>query len=341
VVRLTAQDASQLTRVNGHPGVLLRIGQQNGTNTTDVADAVVAALPGLRASLPAGAELIVVQDASQFVRTSIGGVRSELITAVLLTSIVLFLFLHSPRIAFIVLLSIPTTLLGALIAMSFMGFSLNFLSMLGLTLSIGILVDDSIVVLESILRRLEGGDEPTEAAINGRAQIGLAALAITLVDVVIFAPVGLVRGQVGGFFREFGFTIAATTLISLGVSFTLTPLLSAKLMRLKHGTGWITRFGNAWDRGFARLERGYERVLRWSLHHRLPTLALASLSLVFGVWLLASGRVGTEFFPQNDQGFVTISTQAPPGTTLAAHDAAMRQVEQRLMQVPEVKNITA
>ena len=167
--------------------------------------------------------------------------------------------------------------------MQMMGFSFNFLSTLGLTLTIGILVDDSIVVLENILRRLGRGEPPREAAVNGRAEIGLAAVAITLVDVVVFAPVGLVSGQIGGFFREFGFTIAAATLISLVVSFTLTPMLAARFLKhrpVSFGRNPAARFGRAWDRGFANLEHrsaifrhavtdtdvldpaGYARVLR-------------------------------------------------------------------------------
>lgn len=260
-VRLAAKEASQVTRLNGRSGVLLRITKQNGANTTDVADAVLKALPRLQTQTPPGADLMMVQDDSQFIRRSISGVRDELIVAVLLTSLVLFLFLHNPSIAFIALLSIPTTLLAALIVMRLMDFSLNFLSMLALTLSIGILVDDSIVILESILRRLEDGEKPLEAAINGRAQIGLAALAITLVDVVIFAPVGLVSGFIGSLFREFGFTVAATTLLSLLVSFTLTPMLASRMVRLQEGHGRLTRFGRAWDRGFGRLEDRYRDVL--------------------------------------------------------------------------------
>src|SRR5205085_6967443 len=179
------------------------------------------------------------------------------------TSVVLLAFLHNPRAAVIVLFSIPTTLLTTFISMRVLGFSLNFLSTLGLTLTIGILVDDSIVVLENILRNLGRGEPPGAAALMGRSEIGLAAVAITLVDVVVFAPTGLVSGQIGAFFREFGFTIAAATLMSLVVSFTLTPMLAARLLKSAgHDSGGsLGPFGRAWDRGFAGLERGYRRLL--------------------------------------------------------------------------------
>lgn len=344
-VQLAARPATQITRVNRQPGVLLRVGQQNGANATDVTDAVQRVMPDMRAGLPSGSQLVVVQDNSTFIRTSINGVRDELILAVFLTAAVLMLFLHSLRVSLIVLLSIPTTLLAAFIVMRLLGFSLNVLSTLGLTLSIGILVDDSIVVLENILRRLDKGEASAEAAVNGRAEIGLAALAITLVDVVIFAPVGLVSGQIGGFFKEFGFTVAAVTLLSLVVSFTLTPLLASRLLHPEtdEARGPLARFGRRWDRGFAGLERFYARLLGWSISgwHRAVVLLVALASLVVGLALVASGAVGIEFSPQTDEGIISISTTAPPGTSLEAHDATMRQVEAQVEQVPEVQLVSA
>jgi HAE1 family hydrophobic/amphiphilic exporter-1 len=342
-VTQSATEQTQITRVDGHQALLMAVGQQNGSNLTDVTDAVRANLGKLESQLPATSRLQVVQDATPFVRNSLDGIQTELLTAVLLTSVILLLFLHNPRAATIVLLSIPTTLLTTFILMQFMGFSLNFLSMLGLTLTIGILVDDSIVVLENILRHLGRGEGPFEAALNGRAEIGLAALAITLVDVVVFAPTGLVSGQIGGFFREFGFTIAAATLMSLMVSFTLTPLLAARFLKPEneHGTGVIDRFGRWWDRGFGRLEQRYRRTLIWSLRHRLIVCLLAASTVVAGIGLVATGLVPAEFVPVSDDGYFTVSTEAPPGTSLAAHEVAMRQIEDRLRTMSEVKSITA
>jgi HAE1 family hydrophobic/amphiphilic exporter-1 len=342
-----AAEQTQVTRVNGHQAILLAIGQQNGSNLTDVTDAVNKALPRLQTALPSSSQLRVVQDSTPFVRGSLTGIEEELVTAIFLTSIVLLAFLHNPRAAAIVLVSIPTTLLTTFIAMRLMGFSLNFLSTLGLTLTIGILVDDSIVVLENIMRHLSRGETPFAAALMGRAEIGLAAVAITLVDVVVFAPTGLVSGQIGSFFREFGFTIAAATLVSLGVSFTLTPMLAAKLLRPAHetdasGSGSLfDRFGRWWDREFARLEHGYERVLRWALRRRPVVLLAAATTVVLGLLLVATGKVSTEFVPATDSGYFTVSTEAPPGTSLAGHDAAMSQIEQILMSMPDVTTVTS
>jgi len=341
-VSVTGQVATGVTRVNGHPGVLIRLTQQNGANTTAIADSIKAELPALRAQLPADAQLLVVSDTSVSIRTAIAGVQEELITAVVLTAVILLLFLHLLRVSFIVLLSIPTTLLAAFVIMGLLGFSLNELSTLGLVLSIGILVDDSIVILENILRHVALGETPPQAALIGRAEIGLAALAITLVDVVIFAPVGLVSGTIGSFFKEFGFTVAATTLMSLLVSFTLTPMLASKLLRSAtpsaQDRGPMAAFARWWNRGFTGLEERYSRLLGWSLGHRLIVLVGAFSTLVLAIVLIASGRVGVNFFPDTDQGQFTISTTMPAGTSLAAHDAVMREIEGQLLQIPEIQS---
>jgi HAE1 family hydrophobic/amphiphilic exporter-1 len=340
-VQVLGQVPTGVTRVNGHPGVLLRITQQNGANTTAIADAIQRELPQLRAQLPPDTQLVVVSDTSTAIRTSIAGVQEELITAVILTAIILLFFLHLFRVSLIVLLSIPTTLLAAFVIIGLLGFSLNELSTLGLVLSIGILVDDSIVILENILRHLAQGEAPPQAALNGRAEIGLAALAITLVDVVIFAPVGLVSGTIGSFFKEFGFTVAATTLMSLVVSFTLTPMLASKFLKhstvSEHGGGPLAAFARWWDRGFSGLERRYGALLGWSLGHRLVVLLVALSTLVLSVYLVAAGHVGVNFFPETDQGTFTVSTSMPPGTSLDAHDAVMREVEGQLLEIPEIR----
>ena len=294
--------------------------------------------------MPPGSELKLIWDGSTEIRTSLAGVQEELISAVFLTAVVLLLFLHRFRVSLIVLLSIPTTLLATLVAMQLLGFSFNILSTLGLTLTIGILVDDSIVVLENILRRLAGGDPPEQAAINGRAEIGLAAVAITLVDVVVFVPVGLVTGQIGGFFREFGFTIAAATLFSLVVSFTLTPMLAGRLLRRQSRRGRGPRP--------LRLRREVEPRVR-PARARLPPL----LHFGLGHRLLMVARRGRQrrlrhlpdrerpradrVLPRSDQGRFIVSTEMPPGTSLERHDRLMAEVETRLLALPEVDTVTA
>jgi HAE1 family hydrophobic/amphiphilic exporter-1 len=342
-VQSTGREQSQITRVNGHTGVLFRLSAQTGANTTDVSDGVNRLIPQLEAQLPPAAQLVMVQDNSTFIRTSVNGVLEELLWAIVLTSVVLLLFLHSPRVSLIVLLSIPTTLLATFSIMRVLDFSLNFISTLALILTIGILVDDSIVILENTLRHLSRGEPPRAAAINGRAEIGLAALTITLVDVVIFAPTGLVSGQVGAFFKEFGFTIAAATLCSLIISFTLTPMLASRLLKTdrQEGKGPWARFSRWWDEKFAGLEHTYHRLLQWCFRHRWAPLLAAFAFLVFGIALVPLGAVPVEFFPNIDQGSIAINTRVAPGTSLAAHDAIMRQIEGELAQVPEIHTYSA
>jgi hydrophobic/amphiphilic exporter-1 (mainly G- bacteria), HAE1 family len=340
-----ATEQTQVTRVNGHQAILIAIGQANGSNLTDVTDGVNKVIPQLGTQLPVTSQLVTVQDATPFVRGSLLGIEEELITAVILTSLILLAFLHSPRAALIVLVSIPTTLLTTFICMRLLGFSLNFLSTLGLTLTIGILVDDSIVVLENIMRHLARGELAFAAALLGRSEIGLAALAITLVDVAVFAPTGLVSGQIGAFFREFGFTIAAATLMSLVISFTLTPMLAARLLTSRSrddvSDGRLARFGHWWDAHFARLEHRYQRLLGWSLRHRPIVVGVGFATVIAGLALVATGKVSTEFVPQSDSGYFTVSTEAPPGTSLAAHDVAMQEVEQVLLGMPEVNTVAS
>ena len=342
-VTVGATEQTQVTRVNGVQAILVAVGQQSGANLTDVTDAVRKSLPAVKATLPSTSEIVVVQDTTPSVRASLTGIQEELLFAIVLTSIILLLFLHNARAAGIVLLSIPTTLLTTFILMQLMGFTLNFLSMLGLTLTIGILVDDSIVVLENILRHLARGEKPYNAALLGRAEIGLAAVAITLVDVVVFAPTGLVSGTIGGFFKEFGFTIAGATLTSLLVSFTLTPLLAARIMKsgAEKGDDLLGRFGERWDRMFERFEKRYGRILDWSLGHRFIVCFVAAASVVAGIALVSSGLIAVEFVPASDEGYFQVRTEAPPGSSLEAHDVAMQQVEQILMSMPEVKTVTA
>ncbi|MEX2446409.1 MAG: efflux RND transporter permease subunit [Dehalococcoidia bacterium] len=344
-VSRVATEQSQVTRVNGQQAILIAIGQSTGSNLTDVTDAVRANLDDARSGLPATSALVVVQDNTPFVRESILGIQEELALAVILTSVILLMFLHKWRAAGIVLLSIPATLLATFIAMQLLGFSLNFLSLLALTLTIGILVDDSIVVLENILRRLARGEPPFQAALQGRAEIGLAAVAITLVDVAVFAPTALVSGQIGGFFREFGLTIAAATLISLAVSFTLTPMLAAHFLKSEtpddRPPRGLQRFGVWWDRGFARLELRYAALLRWSLRHRMVVVSGAMTTMVAGILLLTSGRIGVEFIPVADYVYFFVETEAPPGTSLDSHDDVIRDIEAVLGEMPEVQTVTS
>ncbi len=219
----TSEDPDVISRLNGEPTVVLTIQKQTDANTVDVAQGARRELENLKRLLPPGVEFIIATDESKFVLEQQHDTYKELILAIVLVIIVIFLFLHSARATFIVSIAIPTSLIATFIPMSIFGFSLNFMTMLALSLAVGILVDDSIVVLENIDRHLKEGEPPREAALNGRAEIGLAAVTITLVDVVVFIPIAFMGGIVGQFFKSFGITVASATLFSLFVGFALTP----------------------------------------------------------------------------------------------------------------------
>lgn len=338
-VQDTTVKRTQISRSSGEDSIGLLVSKQASANVIAVADGTKKALAVLQGELPAGARLDVVTDASVFTRNSLEGVQRELIQAVLLVGVVLLIFLHTWRSTFIVLLAIPTSLIATFIMMLSMGITLNIMSLLGLTLTIGALVDDSIVVLENIFRRLEMGETPLTAAINGRSEIGVAAIAITLVDVVIFAPIAFLSGITGQFFREFGLVIVAAVLFSLLVSFTLTPMLASRWLRAPRldDRALLSRFGRVWEAGYSRLANRYRALLAWSLRHRWPVIAAGVASLATGVLLVVGSFVGTEFVPESDQSLFTLQAEMPPGTPLETTSQALSVVEARLAAWPEVE----
>jgi HAE1 family hydrophobic/amphiphilic exporter-1 len=249
-------------------------------------------------------------------------------------------FLHTLRSTVIVLFAIPASLIGTFLAMNFLGFTLNIMTTMALVLVIGVLVDDSIVVLENIYRHLQLGETPFTAALKGRSEIGLAAIAISLVDVVVYAPVAFMSGMSGQWFRSFGLVIVCAVLMSLFVAFTLTPMLASRWLRASNpaaGRGPWAGFVRRFEAGFERLRHAYERALGWALTHRwVPPLAgLLSLFLAFG--LVRAGLVKFEFIPASDNGQFTITVELPPGASLEATDAALAAVGQRLAAIPEVE----
>jgi HAE1 family hydrophobic/amphiphilic exporter-1 len=346
----TYKKVSTVQRTNGQSAVGITILKQSAANTVATADAVKTTLQTIQPDLPQGTHIDVAYDASIFTRNSLNDVTRELTQAVLLTGLVLLLFLHTFRATLIVLLAIPTSLIATLGVMYFLGLSLNMMSLMGLTLTVGILVDDSIVVLENIFRHLQLGEAPRQAALTGRGEIGFAAIAITLVDVVVFTPIAFMSGIVGQYFREFGLVIVSATVFSLFVSFTLTPLLASRWYRkgeydsdgpTRRSRNPLTLFGHAWDRGYAQLSRAYRRVLRFAVGRwtRWTVVGLSILSFVGGILLVATGVLSTEFFPAADNGALTVNLEMPPGTTLDITNAAAGRLEEQIMTWPEVKEV--
>src|SRR5579885_3419788 len=333
------KDPAIIQRVNGKESVGIIVVKSADANTIAVTDGVKKAVAQIQAGLPKGTTLDVVLDTSVFIRDSMNSLQRNLVEAVLLTGLVMLIFLHTWRSTLIVLLAIPTSMIATFMVMYILGFTLNQMSMLALALSVGILVDDSIVVLENIFRHLQLGETPWTAALKGRSEIGLAAIAITLVDVVVFVPVAFMSGIVGQFFRQFGLVVASATLLSLFVSFTLTPMLASRWLapgRPAPGFGPWRAFVDGFEWGFERLRAGYSRLLDWALRHRWVPPAVAGISLVVAFAMVPLGFVRFEFIPQTDNGFFTIVVEMPPGASLEATEGALRAIEARLAAIPEV-----
>ncbi|MDP2936490.1 MAG: efflux RND transporter permease subunit, partial [Dehalococcoidia bacterium] len=333
------KDQSFISRFNGIDSVGLLVTKQANANTMQVASDLRIAVASVEQTLPPKVQLDIAGDSSLFVRRDLDDIQTTLMLGVVLTGVVLLLFLHTIRSTIIVLLSIPTSLISTFIVMSLMGFTLNMMSMLALALTIGILVDDSIVVLENIFRHLKLGETAWTAAIKGRSEIGLAAIAITLVDVVVFVPVAFMSGVVGQFFRQFGLTIAAATLFSLFISFTLTPMLASRWLRsVEDGRSLWARFSRSWEAGYEALARGYGSLLGWGLRHRFTVLFISILAVAGALSMVPLNLVKTEFLPVEDQSRFKLIVEMLPGSTLTATDTAVRQLEERLHLVPEIQD---
>ncbi len=342
VARISAgfADRAEMSRLNRQESVGIVVQKQADANTVRVVEGVKKELERARVDLPKDLIMKVAYDQSTFLEESLADVRVSLILGALLAIIIVYVFLHNLRSTFIVALAIPTSMLAAFTPMYFAGFSLNMMTMLALALSTGILVDDSIVVLENIHRHLHQGELPRDAALNGRSEIGLAAIAITLTDVVVFVPIAFMGGIVGQFFRQFGLTVAMVTLFSLLVSFSLTPMLASRwFTRRRRGedgeSGWSARVFKRLDAFYDRLDLRYRGVLAWALDHRFAVISIGLAALLVVIPL--AGLLGFEFSPSLDQGQFSVKIETPAGTNLETTNRVVAQVEDLLSKQPEVE----
>lgn len=336
----TYSEDMQPTRLNDQDAIGLLIVKQSDANATEVADRIYAMLSKLEKEYATdGISFKIAQDATRFTRASISEVFRDLMIAILLVSLVLFLFLKSGRNALIVLISIPTSLIATGIAMYLFGFTLNMMSLMALALVIGILVDDSIVVLENIHHKLDDGMSPVKAAIAGRNEIGFAALAITLVDVVVFLPMSLVGGIAGKIFREFGITVVVSTLMSLFVSFTLTPLLASRFGKAHEEIGFkpMRWLSNKFEAFQDWLTEKYRSVLAWSLEHRWVIVTTSFTMFFASCGLVFSGQIGGEFITAPDRGEFAVNFDFPPGTNIQTSDSLIRRFEHEIAKDSNVE----
>ncbi|PKO73472.1 MAG: multidrug transporter AcrB, partial [Betaproteobacteria bacterium HGW-Betaproteobacteria-17] len=326
-----AEDERNIVRVNGRAAVGLGIVKQSTANTLAVARAVKAELPWLEAALPEGMQLRVAFDSSIFIEKSIDAVYTTMIEAMVLVVAVIFLFLRNWRATLIPFVTIPVSLIGAFIFLYSMGFSINVLTLLGLVLAIGLVVDDAIVMLENIYRHIENGEPPIEAAIKGAKEIGFAVIAMTLTLVAVFAPLAFAEGNTGKLFTEFALTVAAAVLVSGFVALTLTPMMASRMLRHETRHGALFNFG---ERMLNGLNSGYTRGLTRVVRHPLLVTTLFVLVAVAAFGLLKSLK--SELAPTEDRGFFIGFMLAPEGSTLQYTDGYARQLEGIYQNVPEV-----
>ncbi len=342
-----AKEIENINRFNGQNTVGLLIRKQSGANNVAVSQTVRAETAKLEAEYKTeGLHFAVAQDGSEFTLAAAEAVNHDLMLAVGLVALVMFVFLHSLRSSLIVMVAIPASLLSTFIFMNLLGFSLNLLTLLALSLVVGILVDDSIVVLESIYHQLgktrgASDQEKRTAALEGRSSIGFAAVAITLVDVVVFVPLSLAPGIIGDIMREFALVVVISTLFSLLVSFTLTPMIASRFGKLEdlNANTLMARFGRIFERGFTALADEYRHLLAWCLAHRLVTTLIVLTLFVGSLSLPVLGFIGVEFTSPTDKGEANIILQLPEGTKLDQTDAVARRFEQLLRRIPEVRRV--
>jgi HAE1 family hydrophobic/amphiphilic exporter-1 len=314
----------------GTPSVSLVIQKQSGTNTIEVINNVKKRLKEIEPALPPGVNLSIVADQSKFIVRSIDELRLHLVLGGILASLAVLLFMRNLRSTIIAAVAIPTSLIATFAFMRALNFTLNNMSLMGLTLAVGIVIDDAIVVLENIFRHMEEyGKERFQAAIDGLQEIGLAVMATTTSLVVIFLPVAFMQGMAGRFFYEFGLTVAFAIAISLVISFTLTPMLSSRFLRVKEQRA-VSKQNFLWR----WIESSYDAALQWSLRNRLLTVALSVLMVLSTFPLLK--LVGKDFLPADDRSEFFVSLIVPAGSSLTSADEIYRKIEEEIHKVQGV-----
>lgn len=308
------------------PTILLSLQKQAGSNTTSVADEARKVVTKLQSSLPAGLKLEIVTDNSKYIKGSIDSVKLDLVLGAILATLIVLVFLRDIRITFISAVALPTSVIATFAFMDAMGFSLNVMSTLGLSLSIGILIDDAIIVIENIHRHLGMNKSGIQAAKDATAEIGLAVFATTLTICAVFVPVAFMEGIIGRFFYEFGLTVAFAVLISLFVAFTLTPMMASRLLKSHgqgasdsknshtHPSGWLANLSDKIESVLVSIETAYKKTLVWCLSHRAVTLGAGVVSLVISVLMLQF--VPKAFFPKEDRSQFAITYNLPEGSSL-------------------------
>lgn len=337
------EEPRSLALVNGEPGIGLDVRKQSGANVVKVVDALKAEIARLQGELPPGVRMEMVRDGSTWIRDSVHDVQETLVLGAILTVLIVFLFLNSWRSTVITGLTLPISVISSFIVMHFGGMTLNVMTLMALSLAIGLLIDDAIVVRENIVRHLERGEDHFTAARQGTSEIGLAVLATTMSIVAVFVPVAFMKGIVGRFFFQFGITVAFAVLVSLLVAFTLDPMLSSRWhdpdISRSGRRGWFKRALDAFNAAFDRTADRYREVIAWALDRRRAVMGLAGVAFLAGLGVFAV--LPSEFFPSFDQGEFQLSLTTSPDASLAESENRLRAALAILEGTPEVASTYA
>ena len=324
-------------RYGGKEGISLSIVKLSDAQPIQLADDVRDTIKVLQTQLPTDVQIEVIKDESVTILDSVNDVQTNIIIGIILTSIILYLFLHNLRMTIIVAVVMPACIVSAFFLMNLFGFTLNIMSMLGLGLSIGTLVVNAIVILENVTRHLDAGVPAKTAAAVGTQEVTISVIGATMTNIFVFIPIAFMSGIVGAFFVEFGLTVVFATFFSLWMSFTMTPMLAAYLLKPKTDEQTPNVFFRVWDSSMERLEQGYAKILTWSLNHLWVNI-VAAIALIGGAGLLA-GTLGSEFMPKSNGDFIIIKAELPSGTTLAETEEMTTQMENLLKEQPDVQDV--
>ncbi len=342
-----AQEVDSLALYNGQRTLMLQVQKSQDDNTIAVVDGLKKAVEELSKTLPPGVKLEQINDSSRPIRVAVDNVRRTLFEGAGLTILIVFLFLNSWRSTIITGLTLPISIIGTFLFMNMFGFTINNITLMALSLCVGLLIDDAIVVRENIVRHVQMGKSAYDASMDGTKEIGLAVLATTLSIVAVFLPIGFMGGIVGKFFHEFGITIVAAVLLSMFVSFTLDPMLSSIWhdpsieAHGRHGPPvtlydkTIGRVTGLFDRATDAMSDGYQGILRWSLKHKLVTVGMAIAVFASSIFMVP--LLGTEFVPKADFSETSLSFYTPVGSSLEVTESKAKQVEAIIREFPEVK----
>jgi len=337
-VKDSFKEQREIAKLNGRPSVSFIVRKQSGGNTVKVCDNLKKTLGKLEKELPSGTTIEIAADQSRYIRRSVADTMRTLFLGALFVTIVVFLFLGNVRSTLIAALAIPTSIFATFMLMYTLGYSINLMTLMGLSLAVGILIDDAIVVRENIFRHIEEGMEPEKAASFGTSEVGLAVMACTFSIAAVFLPVAYMGGIVGKFFEAFAFTVTFAVMYSLWDSFTMAPMLSARFLgKQRDKESLLKKLFRPFERFYGRVNQGYRRMLAWSLNHKAVVLTLAGVLFLLSLSLIPF--IGKEMFPEGDRGEFRVEIETAVGSSISNTEKITAQLEDMLLAYPEVKAV--